>query len=390
MSTSLNIYLESLDLNNYVSLMIVTTVAYDYALTFLSEMEHIWRRWTWVSSAYLLVRYGGLIALLYGNCFIPDYLTLTFRLLSSTTALSMFSSLDHGSFGTDHTELEAGSSFVPGPLWVRFFSSILYLVNSQLDEHHVHKLRCYAFLYLANWTGHLFRFAADLVMIFRVYALYGQSKKILAFLLFIYSGEVVASFISGVVYTIPGNASMTIPPAPYPSVCELQYASWNWGRYSVIPQVVLQGVMCLLAIYQCLGQSLQLYKATKRWQLNQYFKLLVNQGLLYFLINFLQATITNGLFSINFGQTVSLILSSTLLALIYALNPRFILSIRELYSRTVVDTGFGMLSGRGVGTMTNIGTRLHFAGTGTRTGETSVGVEEISMEETRARRFVDM
>ncbi|KAI9567631.1 hypothetical protein HD554DRAFT_2266872 [Boletus coccyginus] len=238
MSTSLKIYLESLDWNNYVSLMVVTVVTYDYALTFSSEIEHIWkRRWTWISSAFLLY-----------------YRTEYVRFSGSWL------------IGTDYAECQAGSSFVPGPLWLLF--------------HWQGK----AFFYLANWTGFLFTCAADLVMIFRVYALYGKSKKILAFLLFIYSGEVVASAIAGVVYTIPGNTLMTIPPAPYPSVCELQYASWNWGRYSVIPQVVLQGVMCLLAIYQSLKQSLHLYKATKRWQFNQYFKLLVNQGLLYFLM----------------------------------------------------------------------------------------------------------
>jgi hypothetical protein len=75
---------------------------------------------------------------------------------------------------------------------------------------------------------------------------------------------------------------VTLAPAPYPTVCIVEYPSWNWGRYSVIPLVILQGVMCLLAIYQSLRQSLQLYKATKKWQLNQYFKLLVNQGILYF------------------------------------------------------------------------------------------------------------
>ncbi|KAI9567626.1 hypothetical protein HD554DRAFT_2314622, partial [Boletus coccyginus] len=247
MSTSLEVFLESLDLNNYMSLAIVTAVVYDYALTFSSEIEHIWkRRWTWVSSAFLLVRYCGLLSIMYGYRFIHDYLTLTFRLLSSTTALSMFGSLNHGSFGTDHAKLQAGSSFVHGPLWI-----------------------CKMFYYVSAWTLLLFTNAADLMMIFRVYALYGQSRKILAFLLFIYSGEVITSAINTVVYTEPGNASMTLAPAPFPSVCVLQYASWNWGRYYVIPQIVLQGVMCLLAIYQCLGQSLQLYKATKRWQFNQ-------------------------------------------------------------------------------------------------------------------------
>lgn len=42
------------------------------------------------------------------------------------------------------------------------------------------------------------------VMVFRIYALYGQSRRILGVLLFIYFGEVVISIISGVIYTKPG------------------------------------------------------------------------------------------------------------------------------------------------------------------------------------------
>ena len=41
-------------------------------------------------------------------------------------------------------------------------------------------------------------------MIFRVYALYGRSRSILGLLLFIYSGEVVASLGAGIVYSRPG------------------------------------------------------------------------------------------------------------------------------------------------------------------------------------------
>jgi len=59
-------------------------------------------------------------------------------------------------------------------------------------------------------------------MIFRVYALFGRSKKILAFLLFIYAGEVVASVIDGVVYTVPGNASsMSNSSVCY--MCQMEY-----------------------------------------------------------------------------------------------------------------------------------------------------------------------
>ena len=83
-------------------------------------------------------------------------------------------------------------------------------------------------------------------------------------------------------FSCGAHSTVMLPPAPNPTVCIIQYPSWNWGRYSVIPLVVLQGVMCLLAIYQSFRQSFQLYKATKRWQLNKYFQLLVNQGILYF------------------------------------------------------------------------------------------------------------
>ena len=41
-------------------------------------------------------------------------------------------------------------------------------------------------------------------MIFRVYALYGRSRKILGLLLFIYSGEVIASIGDSIVYSKPG------------------------------------------------------------------------------------------------------------------------------------------------------------------------------------------
>ena len=93
--------------------------------------------------------------------------------------------------------------------------------------------------------------------------------------------------------------------------------------------------------------------------------------------------INQSLFDINFGQTLSLILSPTIDILIFALGPRFILSIRELYAHTIqgqyLDMGFGIMSRH---TTTSIGTRVYFADVGTRTGEESVGIEEIPMEET--------
>lgn len=85
------------------------------------------------------------------------------------------------------------------------------------------------------------------------------------------------------------------------------------------------------------------------------------------------------------GPTLNLILSTVANILLCTQNPRFILSIRVLYAQNVhsegIDTGFGMLSRHGTGTVTNIGTAMHFADLPAEEGLDEV--EEIPMEEQR-------
>ena len=101
----------------------------------------------------------------------------------------------------------------------------------------------------------------------------------------------------------------------------------------------------------------------------------------------MHAVITQGLFSLNISQTAGLILTPATSILIFALNPRFILSIRELYAQALhgqfIDTGFGMQSG----TLADIGTRLHFADA--VPGEVTVRIEEVPMGKLRSKGYVD-
>lgn len=77
------------------------------------------------------------------------------------------------------------------------------------------------------------------------------------------------------------------------------------------------------------------------------------------------------LFIIKVGETAGLILDPVLTVFIYSRNPRFILSIRELYVQNVHGEGIdGFGIGHGV-TTTNIGTVLHFV---------DVELEEIPLE----------
>ncbi|KAF8452886.1 hypothetical protein L210DRAFT_681009 [Boletus edulis BED1] len=94
MSSDPQTTLEHLVVNNYISLAGITVVVYDYIITISREIEYIWLRpWTWVSMMFVVVRYIGL-------CWIM------------TSALG-------------------SSSFVPGPLEVRFSSPILHLAHHQ-------------------------------------------------------------------------------------------------------------------------------------------------------------------------------------------------------------------------------------------------------------------
>ncbi|KAN0080107.1 hypothetical protein V8E55_009673, partial [Tylopilus felleus] len=56
MSSNLQSALESLQWNNYISLVITTAVIYDYLLVFAREVNYVWHRpWTWVSTMFVVV-----------------------------------------------------------------------------------------------------------------------------------------------------------------------------------------------------------------------------------------------------------------------------------------------------------------------------------------------
>ncbi|KAF8442262.1 hypothetical protein L210DRAFT_3536182, partial [Boletus edulis BED1] len=55
-SSVLQSVLASFRQNDYVTVTILTTVGYDYVLTFSNEVEYIWSKpWTWVSALFVCV-----------------------------------------------------------------------------------------------------------------------------------------------------------------------------------------------------------------------------------------------------------------------------------------------------------------------------------------------
>ncbi|KAG8212818.1 hypothetical protein J3R82DRAFT_11111, partial [Butyriboletus roseoflavus] len=66
------------------------------------------------------------------------------------------------------------------------------------------------------------------------------------------------------------------------SFCTIQLYSLTWDKVSEITPLVPAVVMCMLVIIQFTRESLEMYKVTKQWRLNQFMNMLVMEGVLYF------------------------------------------------------------------------------------------------------------
>jgi len=296
MTSDLQSAVELLRTNDYVSLIILTAILYDYVLMFSREVDYIWHKpWSWVSTMYVLVRYCGLSWAIFGG-----YLS--------------------------------GSSFVPGQL----------------------KL-CTALFLVAVWDILIFLAAADLVMILRVYARWNRSKRILYILLFFYVAQIIVSFVGEGININPNTyLSVTAVEVIGISFCKISLSDTPsldvmWSISAL--RSVLGAMLLILAVISTLKQSIAWYKATKQWQPNHYMQLLVKDGVLYFLANMIFIITTTSLQGHVTGNSTSqfvlVVLDYTALG---PIMPRFIINVRELYDQDArgrgqgIDTGFGVSS----------------------------------------------
>jgi len=276
----------------FSSVLTLAAVLYDYVLTFSEEIEYIWMKpWTLVTALFIVVRYAGICCII---------------------ATSM-----------------VGSSFLSGP---SVLCGIIYTISI--------------------WAHILFIGAAELAVILRVWVLYSQSRRILFTLLLLFSVEIIVTIIDTIT-TTPSNIHdivISTVQTLHSSVCPLTYPSTITGKVAGIFQFANISALCAFTFLQFVIQSLEMYRVTKRWELNRYINLMVKQGLIYFvllcsysLIAFLQhagALPTEG----------SLFMASIIVTVpTFALTPRFIISIRELHASKLrgargsgIDTGFGL------------------------------------------------
>ncbi|KAG9316469.1 hypothetical protein JVU11DRAFT_2505 [Chiua virens] len=183
-------------------------------------------------------------------------------------------------------------------------------------------------------------------MILRIYAMWNQSKIILSVLLLLY----VLQTITAVVFYGMSNLSVTITQGLNTTFCSgvlySPFSTWS----IVILHLTFSLALFIFPVVQTISHTLDIRKTTKRWQPNQYIKILAADGIMYFFMHLCYDVRTLTVWRVVSLSAISvdfLNASSTLLLL--TMLPRFIIGIRELYDRDVhrqqdIDSGFGLLS----------------------------------------------
>jgi len=212
---------------------------------------------------------------------------------------------------------------------------------------------CWVLEIINIWVFVVYICAADFVMILRIWAMYNRSKIILGVLLTSYLGEIIPSTISIIFYSYPKNFAMIVNQILDIPFCSLSAISGSLYKASNLSQLVHAVVMYTLVIIQFTIRSVEMYRATKKWRIGPFINLLVMEGMVYFfailmwdLIDTLY--VLGNLSAVGPKQHIPLRLAASIP--ISTLNPRFILSIREMYARNTfhvgrgqgIDTGFGL------------------------------------------------
>jgi len=208
------------------------------------------------------------------------------------------------------------------------------------------------------WTFPVFICAADLVMILRVYAMWNRSRTILSILLFFFMLQVIVSVVLPAIYNSSGfYFTATITQVLNSTTCGYSFihnVPILLGVYCAVPRFLVSAMLLILVVARTLKESVDMYKATKQWQLNRYLNMFLRDGIFYFLVN----TVYNILVTVNASPAstitdtfpiVSDIVSAVCSSLLCCCMPRFIISVRELYDREFrgrwqgIDTGFGVV-----------------------------------------------
>ncbi|KAH7907906.1 hypothetical protein BJ138DRAFT_424158 [Hygrophoropsis aurantiaca] len=255
-------------------------VAYDQILTFPQEVDHIWnQRWSFITVLYLIARYSG--------------------------SLSMIG-------------LAAWYMCVN---WTYSVNLNMYLT--------------------VTWAQNIFLLAMQAILVFRVYALFNGSKKVLIFLATLCVLQAAAGFVmTGLLFNnrmiheyvtslSPAMGSVGLFPGVNTSAKYLLLF-----QDSAIPPVVFDTVLLLFALQAFVRHALEAKTLGGGWSINVLIKTLVADHVLYFVCNltWLLLTLATNYASSDYVQLMYVSNVSSTLAVVA--GPRMVISLRAIEHKT--------------------------------------------------------
>ncbi|KAJ8587560.1 hypothetical protein M405DRAFT_302792 [Rhizopogon salebrosus TDB-379] len=210
--------------NNYTSVVIFTLISYDYLLLFEKEVAYVWkRRWSLMSCLYLVVRYLGLFLALLCGCW--------------------------------------------GGLW--------YMPESV----------SYDLAVLIEWGFSVYFCFAEAILIWRLYALYNQSRRLLYVLLGLFL-PIVVLMIGTDIYLYSRRSAFSVNEVVTPNAtyCTL---SFNIGPkpaiYTSIP-IICYDILLVILAAAILAKHLKERRNIKM-RPNHYIIMIVRHHIMYFVLN---------------------------------------------------------------------------------------------------------
>ncbi|KAG2063556.1 hypothetical protein BDR04DRAFT_1163548 [Suillus decipiens] len=239
--------LYALDWNNNVAVVIITLIAYEYILQFEKEVTFVWKRqWSVMAYLYLIVRYFGIV-------------------------LAMICAI------------WGGLLYIPEAPYVRSVSTS-YSTKTRFAYHEIEI--GYGILLFMQWGFSVYFCLAEVILIWRLYVLYNQSKLILYVLLGFFL-PVVALYIAVDIFLWSRPSAMSVHEVMIAPNIKYCTASFHIGPmpavYASIPVICYDIFLVVLAIAVLWKHKKE--RKEIRMKPNAYVVLIVRYHVIYFVLN---------------------------------------------------------------------------------------------------------
>ncbi|OJA09939.1 hypothetical protein AZE42_10929 [Rhizopogon vesiculosus] len=278
--------------NNYASVIILTLISYEYLLLLEKEVKYVWKkRWSLMTCLYIVVRYLGLVlALLCGIWGGLMYMPVTPYVRSYDIAII----------------IEWGFS--------------VYLLFSEGKS------------FIAETSSCSTEFASAAVLIWRLYALYNKSKRLLFVLLGLLLPIVAISIVSDV-YTYSRRSAFSVEEIVLPNAkfCTLSFHVSNWPVINAII-IVCYDVLLIVLAAAILKKHLKQRRNIKA-RPNSSMIMIVQYHIITFVLNLANQIVKVMLVrGSDFPTSVTTLLELFMDTAPFIIAPRLIISIWDMHA----------------------------------------------------------